>query len=290
MEKVGISSTELDFETHGLQIIPNFLSPETLQTINAELDGLFARPSINGSLYSIFLGQNYQEVMIPSINVRSVNLLEIALGMRDAMKKVSSRVRDGQYRLTDIEIFSERKNPQPLFWHTDNRPGMLRAQIYLRGGQSRSGAFQYMLGTHRRDYFVKHKLSAQQISDLQDKVFDCIAPEGSLVLFDPVGFHAKRPNIEERRSLFFEIQPRGVDYAKGNAFLYSANLSATVRNNLDFFVNDVAENQEFTMGVEGYFRQPKALPVNHAAKALVHSIRHRLLRDIRDTYQRLAYR
>jgi hypothetical protein len=45
---------------------------------------------------------------------------------------------------------------------------MVRAIIYLKGGEDNSGKFMYMKGTHNRDYYVEHKLSEDQIRDLQE--------------------------------------------------------------------------------------------------------------------------
>lgn len=43
--------------------------------------------------------------------------------------------------------------------HTDNNSGMFRCFIFLNGADKLSGASKYIRGSHRRDFFVKHKLT-----------------------------------------------------------------------------------------------------------------------------------
>ena len=273
LKKLATNPVANSFDSTGLAIFPGILTSEQLSAINSELDELLRRPSLNGSVGSIDLNQTYEykELMLPSLRIESLNLLELALGVRDLFFFVSGSAQMMQYKLTNLELFAEEKNPDPLFWHTDNRETMIRGMIFLQGGQLDSGAFQYMVGTHRRDYFVEHKLTDRQIAELKDSVHDCIAAEGSLVLFDSMGFHAKNPTLKPRRIIMFEFQPIGTTYKKSPIFLSSNHLTQKVVENLSFFTNN---NQSCPAGsVKTHFGDPLPLPLDTAFFALCHSLK-----------------
>ena len=92
-----------------------------------------------------------------------------------------------------------------MFWHTDSRKGMIRAQIYIKGGGKDSGAFQYMQNTHSIDHQVDHKLNNKEILELKDNIYNCYGESGDLLLFDTYGFHAKNKCIDERINLGLDV-------------------------------------------------------------------------------------
>ena len=128
-----------------------------------------------------------------------------------------------------------------MFWHTDNRNGMIRAFLYIRGGSVNSGAFKYMKGTHKRDYYIDHKLSLQEVEKLKEKIFVCEGSPGDLVLSDTLGFHGNCPRLKERRVIVFEFQPKNLNEneieSQSNIFLSSKNLTDKVIKNIDVFRN-----------------------------------------------------
>jgi hypothetical protein len=228
------------FEKDGIAIIENFLSQGNLENINTELNTIFSKYTVNGGISSTRLNRGYipkvSGCTIPGL-IYSVNIFELVVDVAEQFKKKFKRFTSEDYVLTTLEIFHEKENPDPLFWHTDNRVGNLRAIIYLKGGGDNSGKFMYMKGTHNRDYFVRHQLSEQQISDLQDKRFECTAPEGSLIIFDSMGFHAKKECSEERRIMFVEFQPRDNQSFKERVLLPSNHLSEKVIHHINLFAN-----------------------------------------------------
>ena len=160
------------FDKDGINVVRNFLTLQEVSDINNELDLLFSQESRNGSLYSTTVDEITKKVTLPNIAVRSVNLLELALRVRDSLKKNSKNFLNATYKLTNVSIFEEKNHIKSLPWHTDNRPGMIRSTIYLQGGGKNSGAFQYMVGSHIRDYYVKHHLSNNQVKELSEKIID----------------------------------------------------------------------------------------------------------------------
>ena len=231
----------------GIFIKKSFISPKIVQDIDRELSILFNRRSINGSQGFIDLSasgylslkSNYKKIAFPIMSIRSINLAELSLLVLDQICQNINKKRE-DFFLTALEIFYE-VNDRPLFWHTDNREGMIRAFLYITGGSQESGAYMYMKGTHKRDYFVQHELNSEQLEKLKDKIIICEGLPGDLVISDTVGFHSNCPRINERKVIVFEFQPskqKLCDYPQSSNFFSSINLSDEVIKNINIFRNN----------------------------------------------------
>jgi len=270
------------FEKDGIAIVEKFLPSETLEKLNDELDIVFSKYSINGSLSATRLmrwteTREHVECTVPGL-LLSVNIFEIIIDVAEEFKKIFDRFSTEDYVLTAAHVFSEKGNRVPMFWHTDNRDGMMRAIVYLQGGEDRSGKFMFMKGTHDRDYYVDHKLSEEKILELQDKVFDCSAPVGSLILFDSRGFHAKKTCWDERRIMFLEFYPRNNQHGKERVLLSSNHLTPKVISNINLFAN--VEFDSKNLGISGFERNlasPQALPLGIILAELKKSVVHTTL-------------
>jgi len=272
------------FEKDGILIKENFLQQEVLKKLNEELDLFYSRYSVSGGLYSTFVSRGKQECTVPAM-ILSVNIFEIIIDVAEQFENHFEQFSSKDYVLTSLHVFSEKDNPTPLFWHTDNRDGMVRAMIYLRGGSDNSGKFMYMKGTHNRDYYVKHKLSEKEIEKLQDKVLHCTAPEGSLIIFDSLGFHAKKKCLEERRTLFLEFQPRDNQRWKERILLSSNHLTEKVIRKIKLFSNLDFRSEH--LGIHGHevgHQNPRPLPLKILLIELVKFIQHSILHFPRRIY------
>lgn len=228
------SDYEMRKKFNGIKIIKNFLKKEITDKINDEIDKYLETPVCNSNIRGFSILSPYvKEISLPIVSINSSNLMELACLVLDQFKIVK-KIED--YILTNIQIFSEKKNKTPLFWHTDQRKGMLRAQIYLRGGKKDSGGFQYMEGTNNFNHQVTHKLSKKEIDEMKDLIVDCSGEEGDLILFDSFGFHAKHPCVQERRTIMFEFQNKNSKFVKSHLLIDNQKLSPTVINNLKFFM------------------------------------------------------
>ncbi len=275
MESNHPVNLDREFHSTGIAVIRDFIGPDRLVALNQELDILFSRPSVNGSLQSTYFCRGYWGIFLPTISIRSVNLLEMALSVRNQFFELLPEANEKKYTLTAINIFSEEDNPEALGWHTDNRKGMIRAQVYLRGGQSDSGAFRFMLGTHERDYDVDHYLTKEKIKELSPRIREYAEPPGSIIFFDSNGFHSKAPCIKSRRTIIFELQPGGTDYTKSSIYLASGDLTHQVIENINFFMNGHPKNV-FAHGGEENFRKSGPLPFGFAAKMFLLSLEKEL--------------
>ena len=138
----------------GISIIKNFLKNK-IQKINKELDIIFKKFQIMEVF--IFVQIITKTVQTPSL-IMSINLFELAIKVFKENIEKNSNLKIKDYRLSNIEIFSE-KNNYKLFWHTDNRNNILRSTIYLRGGGKTSGAFRYIKNTSDNPLNSNHKIN-----------------------------------------------------------------------------------------------------------------------------------
>ena len=200
---------------------------------------LFSLPSFNGSSGCCILKKNlfvnYRCINLPTATIRTVNLLEKACEIREYISKEINLPKQ-EIKLTALDIFEE-KNQTPLFWHTDNRNGTYRAFVYLKGGEIDSGAFTYMLGTHRRKYYVEHKLDKLKIKENKNRIFTANSGLGSLVIANINGFHSNTPRKKTRRLIMLEYQLDKKKYSKSSILIPSYWISEKVKSNLDIFDN-----------------------------------------------------
>jgi hypothetical protein len=279
------------FKEDGIEKIENFLSEGTLKNLNNELDLTFSKYSINGGLSCTekFGGweRKLSECTVPGL-LCSINIFEIVVDVAKQFRKHCEHFASEDYVLTQLNIFSEKGNPNPLYWHTDNRHGMLRAIIYLKGGEDNSGQFLYMKGSHNRDYHVDHKLSPEKILQLKYSVLEAAAPTGSLLIFDSVGFHAKKKCLKERRVIFLEFQPRNNQSSKERILLSSNHLTEKVISNINLFANTDFRLED--LGVHGHepsIQNPTALPFKFIMQELKKSASHIIWKMLWTTWKKI---
>ncbi len=239
------------FTSDGISIVNEFMSCDEVNNLNNELDYLFLRKSNNGALGKIIVDKYTNYVMQPTLSVRSINLLELSLKVKKEFEKCSDNF--SSYVNTGIEIIQEFNNPNHLPWHTDNRKSMVRAMVYIEGGQNKSGSFCYMKKTHIRDFFVEHHLSMQQIETYSPDIINCTEPPGTLILFDSFGFHGRGVCSNRRRVIMFEYQPPNSGFPKSAIPLSSRHLTEGVLKNLQVFLNDATQ---YNHGSDVYYRDP----------------------------------
>lgn len=225
------SGEDADLTVDGFSIHRSFLDHDLVVGLNDELDQLFRRPLFNTVAFGSIWTRYVVEVSSPSA-MTSLNMLELCI---DVFHASVPRGRQDRMRLTNLEVFSTHVETTDLFWHTDRRRGMVRAQIYLRGGEIDSGGFQYMAGTHV-EHDVEHALSEAEVSMLDNRVIDCSGLPGDMVVFDAFGFHAMGRCRTERRTIMFEFQDADSPDGKSSINLNNRALTRKVIENLDLFL------------------------------------------------------
>ena len=255
---------DLIYANDGISFVHEFLQSEEVKILNNELDYLFSKKSINGSLGSIILNKQTSHIMMPAISIRSLNLLELALTVKKEFEKSSSIF--NSYVNTQIEVIQESGNPKAMGWHTDNRPGMVRAMLYINVDSKKSGMFRYMKTTHVRDFHVDHYLNKKQVETFTPDIVTCDVPTGTLILFDPFGFHGREKCPGKRRVIMFEFQPQDTEYTKSSVAFSSRNLTKNVLNNLSVFINSA---NDYNHGGEKFYRNP---PVTNLFERIINKI------------------
>ena len=221
---------------NGVQIKRSFIEKSHLIEINKELDAHFRKPLFNSKIGSIWIGNEFfpgktiLKILPNASKLRSINILEVVV---DVANLFSNR---NDLMLTNLEIYSEQRNNEKLYWHTDGRRGMRRGQIYLKGGDDNAGAFEYMQNTHKTLHKVTHKLDNDEINKLKKNIFICNGTPGDLIIFDSYGFHSKNKCISERRTLMIEFQPKNLNAPRSSIDLNNLNISKKVLDNIDLFL------------------------------------------------------
>jgi len=235
----------LKLKDSGFCISRKFINSEILDKINLELNELFNSFLLNGyNRGSIILNNLYnrQAITTPCININSINIMELII---DVYNLVIEEEKKKDYVVSNVMIFSEMGNPDPLKFHTDLRKDMCRAQIYLKGGKINSGGFRYIRESNTISHNTKHELSKEDLKKYEDKIVDLSGSEGDLVVFDPYGFHGKHPCIEERRTIMFEFQPKHTDYPKSQIDFNGALLTKKVLSNIEIFIHNYKKNDHY---------------------------------------------
>lgn len=268
----------MDLKNTGYSIFRSFLPAERINVLNKELDRLFDQPTYNGQLGSVYpksVQSKCKSIFLPTVSIRSTNLLEIAIDISNQIGPLAAH----ELKLTAIQVHEE-IDPIPLFWHTDQRKGTFRCFIYLDGGNKDSGALKYIPNTHQKTHETTHLLSAEELkfySD-QDQVIDLIGSPGDMVVFDINGFHANNPKLKRRRTMMFEFQRPDMIAPKASNILPQFHLSKKVFDHIDLFMHN-GDMTVFNHGCDASFLRASALPIKVALKLLLTAIRSELTKD-----------
>ena len=231
------------FKDVGIIQIKNFIKKNIQDDLNEEIDDLLNRYSINGvTRASTWINNNLCDINDPIVNINSVNLLEIIFKTHQEIIKISP----DNYTLSSIRLMIERNNSHPISWHTDNNKGIIRAIIYLKGGEINNGNLGFIKGSHN----YKHAKDLTKINpyelNLEDKIITMDTQVGDLILFDLNGFHKKNSSNKERRVIFMEFHDGKSSKKKGKVILDNSKFTNDIRKNLDFlFLNDNINHKDF---------------------------------------------
>lgn len=234
----------MSLDKDGYLLTKNFIDISYLNNLLSKIDKIFLSNHNIPNGYTIVQrkkGKYKLNINFPCISILDPNLLEKSLDVMGCIKKnFHSNYYDLQnYNLTNLEI--EESKQDNLFWHTDNRKGMLRCFLFLRGGQEGSGALRYMKGSHIRNYEVEHKLSNKQLDQNKNYITDLFCEPGDLVVIDTYGFHANFKQKKNRSVVLFEFQHKDSNFPKSDIFFSSQLLTNKIMENIEFFQPKVSE-------------------------------------------------
>ncbi|MGE6220122.1 hypothetical protein ACQKCH_09870 [Nubsella zeaxanthinifaciens] len=240
-----ITDEKLDYERDGITVCNNFLSDEQISNLKNECAHLFSKTQLLGPGYAIRLSKFVSEIPQPTIKISSVNLLEVAIDIHKELLKLNYK----GYKLAHIALYHENKNPNELVWHSDMRNGgLIRAQLVIEGGDLNSGAFRYVKGTQKLKISEPYPPEGF-LEKEKENIFVCNKKNGTLFLFDTIGYHSKCVCIDTRISLMFDFLPEAYILDNPNDVssdipLCSSKLSSKVLENISLFVNGVKSNSK----------------------------------------------
>jgi len=235
------NNTSLTYDSHGVEVVRDFLDKKTVDRINIEIDLYLKLLVLNRSTEGCSTVNKYlKEIKNPATLINSCNLLEMSIDVRNILFNNKHE----EYRLTKLALYIEKKNPDILPWHRDNDPGIITAQIYLKGGDTdKSGAFQYMVTTQNMPSSFKHHLSSEEIQRNWSKRVICYGMPGDLVLFNWYGYHSKTSCVDERRTIFLEFQHKSHNAIKSDIKLSVSKISIKVIDNISLF--EASTNEQY---------------------------------------------
>ena len=227
------------FKDIGINRVKKFLSHETKKILNDEIDEISKNYLINGvTRASTWINNNLCEISNPIVNIHGVNLLEIAFEVHNELIKATSN----NYKLSNARIMIEKKNSHPIQWHTDQAPGIIRAIIYLKGGDKNNGHLSYISGSHISLHEKNHHKINPYKTELENKIISFDTQEGDLIFFDINGFHKKNIVENERSILFFEFHDGKSNKQLNKIIFDNTKITKKLENNLNFLLPDNNKN------------------------------------------------
>src|SRR5690242_417192 len=97
----GESVDQTEFDKNGVLVIPDFIEKSKVEILNKELDQLFNTPAVNGRMGFIQVTPVLRELSFPTIAVRSLNLLELALKVKKLFGENTQEYDFNNYILTN---------------------------------------------------------------------------------------------------------------------------------------------------------------------------------------------
>jgi len=220
-------------EQDGIVILPELVSPETLRAMQQAFAARLQHLRWNNF-------DGYQKTEPYRHLVEDVLVLDqgfIDLVLHPLVKGVLNCYLGNQYELTEAKGWKSMPTKRDFHgWHGDAWYDQTHAQeihkevklaIYL--SDVRSGAFNYIKGSHRKQHprLVKNS----EVSDVDaSKIAELLGPAGTAFLFDTSGIHRQGvPMLEERQACFFNyhnprvaLQQEDVDYYRYHPLLLNA--------------------------------------------------------------------
>jgi len=250
IQKENIESKN-NFDNNGIYIKKNFINLHVVDKIKSSSENIFNNKIDNTTLgaQATTFKPIFFSITCPTLSI-NYNLFELAIDVMSEMNTLNESFNKSNYELTNIDILKDTNDE--LFWHTDNTKNFYRAFIYLKGGSKTSGAFRYMIGTHKRDYKINHKLSDKIIKDkkLDEQTIVCDYEPGTLIISDINGFHSNSIKIESRIIVIFDFQKKNSNIGGSFLPIKTTDLTKKVLDNLKLFSFKGSQDGKREHGIE----------------------------------------
>ncbi len=160
---------------------------------------------------------------MPLVFLRQYDLLALLEKIFALLKKNSADFNQHDYRLSEVEIYSENSDLDDYPWHTDQTEDGIIAILYLKGGGEQSGGSEYIPTSHKLHHQDDvHLIDDRTILDYK-KAYgytNLSGKPGDIVFYMLNGFHTRKIIRKERRILRLKFYKRDSKTKKGQSVTF----------------------------------------------------------------------
>jgi Phytanoyl-CoA dioxygenase (PhyH) len=220
-------------EQDGIVVLPDLVAPASLAAMQRAFASRLQRQRWNNF-------EGYQKTEPYRHMVEDVLVLDqgfVDLVLHPTVKAVLNRYLGDEYELTEAKGWKSLPTKRDFHgWHGDAWYDEAQATeihkevklaIYL--SDVRSGAFNYIKGSHRKQH--PRVVKNAEVADVDaSQIAEILGPAGTAVLFDTSGIHRQGvPMLEERQACFFNyhnprvaLQQEDIDYYRYHPLILNA--------------------------------------------------------------------
>lgn len=232
-DPAAVDRLTTELQTNGIVVVPTFVSPEQLSGMQNAFETKLRRMRWNNF-------DGYQMTELYRHMVEDVLLLDqgfVDLAIHPLVKKILTRYLGETYELTEAKGWRSIPTTRDFHgWHGDawydqetvtDIAREVKLGLYLT--DVRSGAFNYIKGSHRRQH--PRPVRNTEVEDVPaSQIVELNGPAGTAFLFDTSGIHRQGvPMLEPRRAVFYNyhdpsvpLQKEDVDYYRYHPLLLNA--------------------------------------------------------------------
>jgi hypothetical protein len=288
--EVDALSSEL--ETNGIVVLPNLLSSEQLLGMQQAFEARLRRVRWNN--FDGYLKTERFRHMIEDVLLLDQGFLDLAL--HPLVKQILNRYLGADYELTEAKGWKSLPTRRDFHgWHGDTWYEKtvateihreIKLGFYLT--DVRSGAFNFIKGSHRRQH--PRDLKKNEVKELDwSKLIELTGPAGTAFMFDTSAVHRQGlPMLESRQAVFFGYHDPRVRLQHEDLITYRYHpllLNAAFLGNLSDEDRRILGFGNMTNFVPAFVRQDQP-PVLYDAFCVAHNTGLR----IRELRERIAAR
>jgi len=281
-----------ELETNGVVVLPVLLSSEQLLGMQQAFEARLHRVLWNN--FDGYLKTERFRHMIEDVLLLDQGFLDLAL--HPLVKQILSRYLGADYELTEAKGWKSLPTRRDFHgWHGDTwyeKASATEIHREIKLGfyltDVRSGAFNFIKGSHRRQH--PRDLKKQEVTELDwSKLVELTGPAGTAFMFDTSAIHRQGlPMLETRQAVFFGYHNPNVPLQHEDVLTYRYHpllLNAAFLGNLSDEDRRILGFGNKTNFVPAFVR-PDQPPVSYDAFCLAHKTGLR----IRELRERIAAR
>ena len=214
-----------DFESDGFFVERNFLDEQQISAILSDLEKVFSKPELNGSIGYEFVSKVVKRAPNPFKDIIKLSPFFLINKICKIISLNGCNINN--YAIAEFNALSEQGDKESLTWHIDQLQGgdAFLVIIYLEGGGVESGGAQYIKKSHKLaadidDHYIKN----EELLRLEKDIVDLSGKAGDLVCYKLNGFHTRSPTIHERKAIRVLFANKLCDAETFNNFVLPLNL------------------------------------------------------------------